>query len=202
LVDIARFGLPQEPTVSEAVAEGADIVTFSGDKLLGGPQAGFAIGRRDLIERLARNPLKRALRLDKVRLAAVEAVLEDYLIAANPQQAAPTLALLARSVEEISARAAKLRPLVAEVLGERFSVEAIECQSQVGSGAAPTATLPSAGLAIRAFGQQTLGEFAAALRGLPEPVIGRLAGGALLLDLRCLLREHEQAFLANLRRLR
>jgi L-seryl-tRNA(Ser) seleniumtransferase len=202
LVDISRFGLPQEPTVSEAVAEGADIVTFSGDKLLGGPQAGFAIGRTDLIERLARNPLKRALRLDKVRLAAVEAVLEDYLIAANPQQAAPTLALLARSVEEISARAAKLRPLVAEVLGERFSVEAIECQSQVGSGAAPTATLPSAGLAIRAFCQEILGEFAAALRGLPEPVIGRLAGGALLLDLRGLLREHEQAFLANLRRLR
>ncbi len=201
LADITRFGLAREPTVAEAVAEGADIVTFSGDKLLGGPQAGLAVGRTHLIESLARNPLKRALRLDKIRLAALEAVLEDYLGAPNPQEMAPTLALLARPTEEIAGRAAKLRQFVAEALGENFAVDSVECESQVGSGASPTATLPSAGLAIRATGSSELAEFAAALRALPEPVIGRMLDDALLLDLRCLLREHEQAFLANLRRL-
>ncbi|MXP40748.1 L-seryl-tRNA(Sec) selenium transferase [Altererythrobacter soli] len=195
LVDLSRYALPKEPTVAEAIAEGADIVTFSGDKLLGGPQAGLAVGRAELIGRMARNPLKRALRLDKIRLAALEATLEDYRTAANPDGAVPTLFFLARRADEIAARAARLVAPVAEVLGEDFEVRVEECRSQVGSGASPTATLPSAGLAIRG---DSLEDLASRLRSLPEPVIGRIAEGALWLDLRCLAREDEARFLANL----
>jgi L-seryl-tRNA(Ser) seleniumtransferase len=198
LVDLSRYGLPKEPTVAEAVAEGADIVTFSGDKLLGGPQAGLAVGRAELIGRMARNPLKRALRLDKIRLAALEATLEDYRTAANPDQAVPTLFFLGRRADEIAARAARLAGPVAEVLGEGLEVSVAECRSQVGSGASPTATLPSAGLAIRAEPGDSLEELATRLRSLAEPVIGRISEGALWLDLRCLAREDEARFLANL----
>ena len=195
LVDLARFGLPHEPTVHEAVAEGADIVTFSGDKLLGGPQAGLAVGRADLIARLKRNPLKRALRLDKIRLAALEAVLQDYR-AGHPS---PTEVFLSRKAEDIAARAEALAPLVAKAIGEGFAVELAACESQVGSGAAPSATLPSAGLAIRAEGGSAgLEELAAALRRLDQPVIGRIRDQALVLDLRCLLPDQEDVFLANL----
>ena len=201
LVDIARFGLQREPTVAEAVREGADIVTFSGDKLLGGPQAGVAVGRADLIARLARNPMKRALRLDKIRLAALEAVLSEYRTAPKLAETTPTLALLTRSAVEIAARAAKLCQPVAETLGDNFAVDTVECRSQVGSGASPTATLPSAGLAIRARGSVALERLGIALRALPEPVIGRMAKDALLLDLRCLRRAEESAFLGNLRQL-
>ncbi len=198
LVDLTRYGLPKEPTVAESVREGADIVTFSGDKLLGGPQAGFIVGGTDLIERLARNPLKRALRLDKIRLAAIEAVLADYLTAANPESAVPTLGFLARKAADIALRAGRLVEPVAEMLGNGFAVAVEECRSQVGSGASPTATLPSYGLAIRALGDETLEELAARMRALPEPVIGRIAAGALWLDLRCLLPAEEPRFLANI----
>ncbi len=195
LVDLARFGLPHEPTVREAVAEGADIVTFSGDKLLGGPQAGLAVGRAHLIARLKRNPLKRALRLDKIRLAALEAVLQDYR-AGHPS---PTEMFLSRKTDEIAARAEALAPLVAQAIGAGLSVEVTACQSQVGSGAAPSAAIPSAGLAIRAEGGSAgLDELAAALRRLDQPVIGRIRDHALILDLRCLLPHQEEAFLANL----
>lgn len=197
LVDLARYGLPTEPTVAEALAEGADIVTFSGDKLLGGPQAGFAVGRAELVGRLANNPMKRALRLDKVRLAALEALLAGYRTEANPEDAVPTLALLARPAEEIAARAARLAPRVEEALGAPWLVTAEECRSQVGSGASPTATLPSTCLAIRGGDPS---ELAARLRALPEPVIGRIAEGALRLDLRCLARKDEEGFLAALAR--
>ena len=198
LVDISRYGLPKEPTVAEAVAEGADIVTFSGDKLLGGPQAGFAIGTAEIVGRLAKNPMKRALRLDKVRLAALEAVLHGYRTAANAEDAVPTLAMLARPVDEIAARARALAPELARILGPGWSVAAADCRSQVGSGASPTATLPSAALTIRPADGQALEDLAARWRQLGEPVIGRIAEGALWLDLRCLARRDEDRFIANL----
>lgn len=193
--DLSQYGLPREQTVREAVAEGADIVTFSGDKLLGGPQAGLAVGRADLIAKLKKNPLKRALRLDKIRLAALEAVLRDY----RAGRLSPTQVFLGRGAEEIVLAASAMAPRLAQCLGDQFVVEPAECESQVGSGASPTATMPSAGLAIRPSGSVSLVELAAALRGLDEPVIGRIRDGALLLDLRCLLPGQEQAFLANLR---
>lgn len=190
LVDLSRYGLQKEPTVREAVAEGADIVTFSGDKLLGGPQAGFIVGRRDLIEAINANPMKRALRVDKIRLAAIEATLKLYRDPDRLAQRLPTLALLARPEGEIEAQARRLQPMVAAMVGPGFAVEVVSCSSQIGSGALPLDTIPSAALAIRPTnGNRALEALTARLRGLERPVIGRIEDGALLLDLRALTDE-------------
>ncbi|MER8963017.1 L-seryl-tRNA(Sec) selenium transferase [Mesorhizobium sp. M0701] len=198
LVDLARYGLGREPTVREAVADGADLVTFSGDKLLGGPQAGFIVGRRDLLTAISRNPMKRALRVDKLRLAALEATLKLYRDPDRLAERLPTLRLLSRSVREIAAQAKRLAPLVADAVGEAFAVDTLECRSQVGSGALPLETVPSAGLALkpRSGSGRSLEALAAALRGLGVPVIGRIENQALVLDFRCL--EDEANFVANL----
>ncbi|MDW6024228.1 L-seryl-tRNA(Sec) selenium transferase [Mesorhizobium sp. BAC0120] len=198
LIDLAGYGLRNEPTVREAVADGADLVTFSGDKLLGGPQAGFIVGRRDLLAEISRNPMKRALRVDKLRLAALEATLKLYRNPERLGQRLPTLRLLARPASEIAAQAARLFPGLANVLGEAFTVEIVECSSQIGSGALPLETIPSAAIALtaRSGSGQQLEALAAALRALPVPVIGRIEKRALILDLRCL--EDEASFIANL----
>ena len=181
LVDLSRFGLRREPTVAEAVAEGADLVTFSGDKLLGGPQAGFIVGRRELIDQINRNPLKRALRLDKIRIAALEATLRLYRDPDRLAERLPTLRMLARPQSDIAAQAARLAPQLAALLGA--TVTTCDCESQIGSGALPVDTIASAGLRITGTNPETL---AARLRALPRPIIGRIHDGALILDLRCL----------------
>jgi L-seryl-tRNA(Ser) seleniumtransferase len=200
LVDLARFRLPREPTVAQAVAAGADLVTFSGDKLLGGPQAGFIVGRAEYVARINRNPLKRALRLDKTRLAALEATLKLYRDPDSLAEKLPTLRLLTRPAAAIGALARRLLPAVQAKLGGSFVVEAVACRSEIGSGALPRETIASAGLAIRPAGRRGAGRalaaLAAALRRLPVPVIGRIENQALLLDLRCL--EDEQGFVANI----
>jgi L-seryl-tRNA(Ser) seleniumtransferase len=200
LVDLSRWGLAHEPAVAEAVAAGADIVTFSGDKLLGGPQAGFIVGRRELIQKISRNPMKRALRLDKIRLAALAATLRLYRDPDRLAERLPTIRLLARKKPAIAAMARRLLPVVASKLGDAFTVEIVACASQIGSGALPLETLPSAGLAIRPATTRGAGRalerLTAALRRLPVPVIGRIEKGAQILDLRCL--EDEAAFTANL----
>jgi len=200
LLDLSRWGLAHEPTVAEAIADGADLVTFSGDKLLGGPQAGFIVGRKALIANINRNPMKRALRVDKMRLAALAATLRLYRDPDRLAEQLPTIRLLARPSSAIKSMAQRLLPLVAAKLGSSFNVEVIACASQIGSGALPLESVPSAGLAIQPGASRGAGRglerLAAALRNLPVPVIGRLENGAQVLDLRCL--EDEAAFAANL----
>ena len=199
LVDLEDFGLPHEPTPREAIANGADIVTFSGDKLLGGPQCGLIVGRKALIERIRKNPMKRALRLDKVRLAALESVLRLY---ANPERLRvelPTLRLLTRATDEIRAMAGRVMPAVILAVGGRAAARIVECASQIGSGALPVEILPSAGIALTPAGKRRSGAadaLARAFRALPVPVIGRISEGEFILDLRCL--EDERGFVAQL----
>ena len=200
LVDLSRFGIAHEPTVAEAVAEGADLVTFSGDKLLGGPQAGFIVGRKALIEKLNKNPMKRALRVDKIRLAAIEATLRLYRDPDRLAQNLPTYRLLARSSKEMQEVSRRVLPALQAKLGDTWELKTIPCTSQVGSGALPAETLASLGISIvptrtRSSGR-LLNTASAALRDLPVPVIGRIENGALVLDLRCLV--NVDAFITNL----
>jgi L-seryl-tRNA(Ser) seleniumtransferase len=193
LVDLEQFGLPHERTPREVLTGGADVVTFSGDKLLGGPQCGIAVGKRELIDRLRRHPMKRALRLDKVRLAALEAVLTLYDDPRSLDRHLPTLRLLTRRKEAIHAQAQRLCGAVQAATSPVARVEVCECASQIGSGALPVDTLPSAALRLtpsRPRGR-AVEALAAAFRALPIPVIGRLHEGALWLDLRCLNEEQE-----------
>jgi len=200
LVDLRDYGLPHEPTASEALANGADVVTFSGDKLLGGPQAGIIVGRAALIQRIKRNPLKRALRVDKVTIAALSAVLALYRDPDRLAERLPVLRLLTRPLAEIRAVANRLQPAVAAAVGDGASVQVVSCSSQIGSGALPTQAIPSAGLAVRCLAGRRAGSalqrIAIAFRSLPVPVIGRIQDNAFILDVRCL--DDEAVFTAQL----
>ena len=168
LVDLAHYGLKSEPTVKDALAEGADLVTFSGDKLLGGPQAGIIAGRKDLVQRVAKNPMKRALRIDKIRLAALEAVLKLYRDPDRLAETLPTLRHFARPKSEIAHAASGLRAPLASVLGPAYVANVCDCTSQIGSGALPLETLASAGHRHHACGSQGCGAQARG-RGLSLP---------------------------------
>jgi L-seryl-tRNA(Ser) seleniumtransferase len=202
LIDLEDYGLPHEPTVSEALTAGADLVTFSGDKLLGGPQAGIIVGRQELIEKIKRNPMTRALRPDKITIAALHAVLRLYTHPARLLEALPTLRYLTRDVTEIEQLASRLAPIVQDYC-EQFQVAVESTCSQVGSGALPVDRLESAALKITRPGLRRPGKalelLAKAFRELPLPVAGRIADDALWFDLRCL--EDEAEFVDNLREL-
>jgi L-seryl-tRNA(Ser) seleniumtransferase len=181
LVDMSAYGLPREPIVAERVAAGADVVTFSGDKLLGGPQAGIVVGRREMVGKLKRNALKRALRCDKLTLAALSATLRLYLRSSNMQDDLPTLRFLTRGVSEMKQMAPRARDILAERLGAEFSVEVIESSSQIGSGALPTEELPTVALRIT-HPRLSAGTIADIFRR--ARIIGRVNDEAFQLDLR------------------
>lgn len=188
LIDLSDYGLPREQTVAETIHNGADIVTFSGDKLLGGPQCGVIAGSAALIKRIKKNPLKRALRVDKITLAALEAVLGLYLHPEALSQELPALRLLTRPQPDIQQQAERLLPRIAAALNDIATVSIEACKSQIGSGAMPVDVLPSAAFKLMPTrgGGRAPERLAKQLRQLEQPIIGRVADGALWLDLRCL----------------
>ncbi|MEB8289711.1 L-seryl-tRNA(Sec) selenium transferase [Klebsiella michiganensis] len=199
LVDLSQYGLPKEPMPQEMIAAGVSLVSFSGDKLLGGPQAGIIVGKKALIARLQSHPLKRALRADKMTLAALEATLRLYL---HPEKLAaelPTLRLLTRQADEIRLQGERMRAALAAHYAD-FDLRVEPCLSQIGSGSLPVDRLPSAALTFtpRDGRGSRLEALAARWRLLPVPVIGRIYDGRLWLDLRCL--EDEPRFMEMLLR--
>lgn len=199
LVDLSQYGLPKEPMPQEMIAAGVSLVSFSGDKLLGGPQAGIIVGKKALIARLQSHPLKRALRADKMTLAALEATLRLYL---HPEKLAaelPTLRLLTRQADEIRLQGERMRAALAAHYAD-FALRVEPCLSQIGSGSLPVDRLPSAALTLtpRDGRGSRLEALAARWRQLPVPVIGRIYDGRLWLDLRCL--EDESRFMEMLLR--
>ena len=188
LVNLEQYGLEHEPTVQEVLAAGADVVTFSGDKLLGGPQAGIVAGKKKYIEAIKKNPLKRALRVDKMTITALTEVLKLYLEPETLADKLPTLRHLSRNADDIQTIADQVLPHLTEALKSFATVKVIETHSQIGSGALPLDQLPSFAIAMTPNDDSdaALQALNSAFRNLPIPVIGRLADGTMLLDCRTL----------------
>ncbi len=191
LLDTSRYGLSAEPTVQDSVAAGADLVTFSGDKLLGGPQAGLIVGRADLIAELRHHPLTRALRVDKSTLAALQATLLHYA-RGEAEREVPVWRMIATPLEELAARAADL---AAGLRAAGIPATVVQATSTVGGGALPGETLPTWAIAVSTPAPDAL---AAALRRGDPPVVGRILEGQLLLDLRTVPPEADGVLLSAL----
>jgi len=199
LIDLSRFGLPYEPMVQHVIKDGVDVAMFSGDKLLGGPQAGLIVGRKDLITKIKKNPMKRAMRLDKITIAALTATLQLYLDPDSVVERIPTLRLLTKKIEDIHEIAERVVEKLTSTFGETVRVDIIDCYSQIGSGSLPVDRLSSIALAITPTSGRSgasLKKYSEAFRALPIPVIGRIQDDAFILDLRCL--EDEEGFLSQL----
>ena len=199
LVDLQNFGISGEPSVLDSLRAGVDIVTYSGDKLLGGPQAGLISGRADLVARMRANSLFRALRVDKLTYAALEATLLAYI--KRDYDAIPTLMMMRLTKEEIGKRAealaAKIRPSQTK---SRMNIEVIDGESVIGGGAAPSSVLPTRVLALSCEDLST-DELSARLRACDPPIIARVADGRVLLDLRTVFEDQDPMIAAALERI-
>ena len=182
LLDLSAYGMQKEPTVQEAIKTGVGVVTFSGDKLLGGPQAGIILGKKDLIDMIKANPLNRALRIDKLTLAALESTLIAYLSESEAIKEIPTLRMLTIPLTELQKRAKRLQQLL-EKETEGAAIEIIETTSQVGGGALPLHDLPTWAVAVKPS-KASLEALEAALRNQAPPIIARISDDRLCLDLR------------------
>lgn len=191
LTDLSKLGLPYERTARDALQDGADIITFSGDKLLGGPQCGIIAGRRDLIKQIDKNPMKRAMRLDKVTLAALEAVLKLYSKTDQLTDSIPSLEMLSRKADDIKISAQALKSVLQKSLPD-MTVSISPCESQIGSGALPTRTLESYAVVIEGNNTISAAALSDKFRRLPVPIVGRIAQNSLWLDCRALRGELEE----------
>ncbi len=190
LIDFSRYGFPKEPTVQEIVHAGVDVVTFSGDKLLGGPQAGIIVGKKDIISRIKKNPLNRALRIDKFTLASLESILREYLDVEKALQNVPTLRMLTISAEELKKRAQRLIRRLTKKLGQRCRVFIAPTVSRVGGGALPEFSISSWAIVLESA-TMTLNTLEKKMRHLSIPIIGRIENDRFFLDVRTL---QEQEF--------
>lgn len=191
LIDLSRHGLPDEPTVGASIAAGADVVSASGDKLLGGPQAGLLVGRWEIIQRLKKHPMARAVRLDKMTLAALEATLRLYLEEERALREIPTLRMLTEPQAEVRVRAEALAVRIREVVGGAAQVECADDIARAGGGALPLAEIPTVVVAI-APSSLSVGDLESRLRLGGEPaIIARVKDGRLLIDPRTLLSAEE-----------
>ena len=200
LVDMTQYGLPREPLVAESLASGVDIVTFSGDKLLGGPQAGLIVGKAEWIEKMRKNPMMRAMRVDKLTLAALSATLQLYLTApyAGTDTLAAQLPMLnryTRPMETLHTVALELANQLESIFGDKVRIRVAETHGQIGSGALPIETLPSVALVLEAS-DVSAERLAAHFRNAKVPVIGRIKDAQLWLDLRAIY-EREQAWIVE-----
>jgi L-seryl-tRNA(Ser) seleniumtransferase len=183
LIDLSRYGVPKEPLVGERVALGADVVTFSGDKVLGGPQAGLLVGTKAWIDRIAKNPLHRAVRCDKLTLAALEATLTLYQQSPDVVSEIPALRAFTRPLRDVEEMAQRVLQALERALGPEFSVSLEDATSQVGSGALPTEEIPTKAIAVRHV-RESADAVAARFRRARPPIIGRIRDDCFLLDLR------------------
>jgi L-seryl-tRNA(Ser) seleniumtransferase len=188
LIDFSKYGLLKEPTVQESVSSGADIVTFSGDKLLGGPQAGIIVGKKDPLEQIKENPLTRALRVDKLTFAALESTLSLYRDEKIAIDSIPTLRMLTLPLEMIENKAKQLAEMLAGLEEPKLSYTFLQLTSRAGGGALPYLTVPTVclGIKIHKISANSIEKF---MRGNSPPIIGRLENDLFIMDLRTILED-------------
>lgn len=194
LVDLSRYGLEYEPTVQASVKAGADIVCFSGDKLLGGPQAGIIVGKKVLIDKIKKHPLTRALRIDKFTAVALECVFHEYMDEERAVKNIPVLSLINRSVDDIKHHAEALHERLAAEVGKHCKITTEDCESQIGGGSLPLERINSFALSIKPL-NMTTAALEKQLRHMETPVIGRVVNDFFLIDLRTVLEGEEEIVL-------
>ncbi len=190
-IDFSRYGLIKEPTVQESVSAGADVVTFSGDKLLGGPQAGIIAGAKPIIDRIKQNPLTRALRIDKLTLAALESTLRLYREESAAVAQIPTLNMITAPLETVDQKAEQIKGLLDGLNNRKLSVNVIDSRAKAGGGSFPLLEIPSRCVSIRVKGKNA-NQIEAHMRNSTPPVIGRIEEDMYLMDMRTVLPEELQ----------